>query len=653
MNAASSFLTRRRRAAVAGRPSAWRRLRNNNLATAGLVIVVAIVAIALAAPILPLPDPNATHLADRVLPMFSPGHLFGTDQLGRDLLSRLVWGARVSLAVGVVATAFAAIVGSLIGLIAGFHGRWLDNVLMRGVDTLMAFPYLLLALAIVAAMGPGLMNALFAIAVVNVPFFARAVRGTTVGIVAREYVEAARLTGASPTRILFTEVLPNVAPVIVITMSTTVGWMILETAGLSFLGLGAQPPQADLGSMLADGRKLIILAPHVTAIPGALILVLVIGINVFGDGLRDVLDPRLKSGAMTRPGPLTATGPDAGRRAENPAPADGGAGAEPVLSVRDLTTHFELGSRVYHAVNGVDFDLYPGECLGVVGESGSGKSVTAMSLAGLVPTPPGRIVRGSVQYRGEELLGAPLRRLQSLRGNRIAYIFQDPLSTLNPLLRVGDQLAEVMVRHRRCSRREARQRALEVMREVRIPDAEARLRAYPHELSGGLRQRVGIAMALVNDPDIIIADEPTTALDVTIQAEILALLTQLRRERNMALIFITHDFGVVSELCDRIVVMYAGQVVERGTAADVLERPGHPYTQRLMECVPKLGQAERDLQAIPGLPPDVSHLPPGCPFADRCERVLDECRQAPPPVIEVGAGHFVRCLRVEEAGHGG
>lgn len=650
MSAVLSSSKRRRGASDTGRPSAWRRLRNNTLATTGLVVLVIIVLIAILAPVLPLQNPNATHLADRALPMFSPGHWFGTDQLGRDMLSRLIWGARVSIAVGVVATLFAAVVGSLIGLVAGFHGRWLDNTLMRGVDTLMAFPYLLLALAIVAAMGPGLMNALFAIAVVNIPFFARAVRGTTVGIAAREYVDAARLTGSSAPRILFTEVLPNVAPIIIITMSTTVGWMIIETAGLSFLGLGAQPPQSDLGSMLAQGRKLILIAPHVTAIPGVLILVLVISINVLGDGLRDVLDPRLKSGAMSRPSALTATSPEAGQRAvaESTAPEKDGA-AQPVLSVRDLKTQFELGSRIYKAVNGIGFDLYPGECLGVVGESGSGKSVTAMSLAGLVPTPPGRIVSGSVQYRGEELVGAPLKRLQALRGDRIAYVFQDPLSTLNPLLRVGDQLAEAMIQHYGNSRRKARERALEVMREVRIPDPEARLPAYPHELSGGLRQRVGIAMALVNEPDVIIADEPTTALDVTIQAEILALLNQLRREREMALIFITHDFGVVSTLCDRIVVMYAGQLVESGTAADVLDRPAHPYTRRLMECVPKLGETRQELEAIPGLPPDVSKLPPGCPFADRCDLVMDACRGALPPLVRPGPEHYARCIRVEEA----
>ncbi|MDN5939039.1 MAG: dipeptide/oligopeptide/nickel ABC transporter permease/ATP-binding protein [Salinisphaera sp.] len=647
MNGTLAALSRRLRpqARNDNRPSAWRRLRHNHMATAGLVIIVTLCAVALAAPLLPLADPNAIDLANRLLPPFSAGHWLGTDQLGRDMLSRLIWGARVSIAIGVAATAFSTVVGSLLGLVAGFYGRWLDNVIMRSIDTVMAFPYLLLALAIVAALGPGLMNALFAIAIINVPFFARAVRGTTVGIASREYVDAARLTGQSTPRVLFGEVLPNVAPIIVITISTTVGWMILETAGLSFLGLGAQPPQADLGSMLADGRKVMLTAPHVATITGLVILVLVIGINLLGDGLRDVLAPRLKSGAMVRPAAATAVGPQAGRRDDDTAV---GRDPAPVLSVRGLTTHFELGNRAFQAVRDVNFDLYPGECLGIVGESGSGKSVTAMSLMGLVPTPPGRIIFGSVRYRDEELVGAPLPRLQALRGDRVAYIFQDPLTTLNPLMRVGDQIAEAVIRHHGGSRRAARECAVALMRQVQLPDAEARLSSYPHELSGGMRQRVGIAMALVNDPDVIIADEPTTALDVTIQAEILALFSRLRREHEVALIFITHDFGVVSELCDRLIVMYAGQVVESGNAADVLEAPAHPYTRRLMDCVPKLGQAERELVAIDGLPPDVSRLPVGCTFADRCDWAIDACRRGGIGEHTVTQGHWARCIRISE-----
>jgi peptide/nickel transport system permease protein len=645
MNGTLAVLSRRLRPPSRddSRPAAWQRLRHNRMATAGLIIIVTLCAVALAAPLLPLADPNAIDLANRLLPPFTAGHWLGTDQLGRDMLSRLIWGARVSIAVGVAATAFSTVVGSLLGLVAGFYGRWLDNVIMRSIDTVMAFPYLLLALAIVAALGPGLMNALFAIAIINVPFFARAVRGTTVGIASREYVDAARLTGQSTPRVLFGEVLPNVAPIIVITISTTIGWMILETAGLSFLGLGAQPPQADLGSMLADGRKVMLTAPHVATITGLVILMLVIGINLLGDGLRDMLDPRLKSGAMVRSAAATAIGPNAGHR-----DADTAADPAPVLSVRGLTTHFELGNRVFQAVRGVDFDLYPGECLGIIGESGSGKSVTAMSLTGLVPTPPGRIIRGSVRYRDEELVGAPLARLQALRGNRVAYVFQDPLTTLNPLMRVGDQIAETALRHRSGSRHAARARALELLQQVHLPDARTRLDSYPHELSGGMRQRVSIAMALMNEPEVIIADEPTTALDVTIQAEILALLNRLRQEHGVALIFITHDFGVVSELCDRIMVMYAGEVVESGSATAVLDGPAHPYTRRLMDCVPKLGQAEREVEPIAGLPPDVSRLPTGCAFADRCDRVIEGCRHGAIAVHAVAGDHWARCIRVGE-----
>jgi len=621
------------------RTTAWARLRRNSLAVAGLGIVALIVAIALAAPILPLADPNITAPADRLQPPFSVGAWLGTDQLGRDMLSRLVWGARVSIAVGVAATLVAALIGSTIGLVAAYFGRITDNVLMRGVDMLMAFPYLLLALAIVAALGPGLMNALLAIAVVNIPFFARSVRGATLGLVNREFIEAARLSGFSDRRIILSELLPNVMPVIVITMSTTVGWMILETAGLSFLGLGAQPPQADLGSMLGDGRNLVINAPHVSVVPGVLILVLVIGINLLGDGLRDVLDPRLKSGALSRP---------VARTAVEPGPPSGAGDKGALLEVSGLHTEFRVGRRVLEAVNGVDFSLQPGESLGIVGESGSGKSVTAMSILGLVPTPPGIIAKGAIRFNGTDLLRLPLRDLQDIRGNRISYIFQDPLTTLNPLLRVGDQVEEVLIRHQGLSGRAAMRQAVELLDAVGIPDPQAKARAFPHELSGGQRQRVVIAMALANRPDLIIADEPTTALDVTTQARVLELLSRLRRDTGSALLFITHDLGVVSALCERVLVMYAGKVVESGPVGEVFSRPRHPYTAALLACVPVLGQPERSLAAIPGLPPAVDELPEGCAFADRCVLAMDECRRRDILLAEAGKGRQSRCIRWHE-----
>ncbi len=609
-------------------------LARNRLALAGLVVMGIVVALAVLTPVLPLADPDVTNTSNRFVPPFSEGALLGTDHLGRDLLSRLMWGTRLSLAVGFAAALVAATLGAAIGIIAGYYGGRTDNVIMRGVDMLMAFPYILLALAIVAALGPGLINALIAVAAVNIPFFARNIRGITVGLAQKEFVDAARLSGMSDARIILTEILPNVVPVIVIAMSTTIGWMILETAGLSFLGLGSQPPQADLGSMLGEARSALITNPHTSVVPGMMILVIVMAINLLGDGVRDALDPRLKSGALNRPLPATLVAQD---RTPVPAHADG------ILTLTDLQTQFHVKDRIYRAVGGVSLNVRPGEALGIIGESGSGKSVTALSVMGLVASPPGIVTGGSVHYRDQDLIGAPYDALRRLRGAEVAYIFQDPQATLHPLYRVGDQLIEAISAHRHISRAEGRAKALDLLEAVRIPNAAARINDYPHEMSGGMRQRVGIAMALANDPEVIIADEPTTALDVTVQAQILSLLDDLRRDRGLAIIFITHDFGVVGQLCDRVAVMYGGRIVEEGPTRAILDSPMHPYTERLMACVPELGGGRRRLEAIPGLPPAVNDLPPGCAFADRCDRVQAACRQGAIPLDRKG-DRAVRCL---------
>ncbi|MCO6186624.1 dipeptide/oligopeptide/nickel ABC transporter permease/ATP-binding protein [Rhizobium sp. L1K21] len=622
-----------------GRPSAVRLLMNNTLAAGGLVVLCLVILLALAAPLLPLPNPDVTAPANRLQPLFAEGHLLGTDALGRDILSRLIWGTRVSLAVGISATLIAAFFGSLIGLVAGYAGGRVDNLMMRGIDMIMAFPYILLALAIVAALGPGLLNALYAIAVVNIPFFARNIRGITVGLSRREFVDAARLSGKSNAQILFMEILPNVLPVIIITMSTTIGWMILETAGLSFLGLGAQPPQADLGSMLGDGRKILFTAPHVSIVPGLMIFVLVMSINLLGDGVRDVLDPRLKSGALSRPVARTAV-----TRTNVPdvRPKTG-----TTLDMQGLKTEFHVGGDIYKAVGGVDLKLKQGECLGLVGESGSGKSVTAMSIMGLVPTPPGRIVDGVALLEGDDLFSMTDEQVRQLRGSVVSHVFQDPLSTLHPLFTVGDQLVEAIQAHQPLSSADAQKKAADLLAMVRIPNPAERLKAYPHELSGGMRQRVCIAMALANDARMIIADEPTTALDVTVQAQVLSLLATLRKEHNVAILFITHDFGVVSAICDRVAVMYAGKIVETGTTDEILSAPAHPYTSRLIACVPVLGEPGRRLDAIEGRPPVVNNLPEGCAFAARCPKAQPDCRSGEIPLAEMSEGRAVRCLYPE------
>ena len=618
------------------RPSSWKLFTNNRLALAGLIVVGIIISLSIITPLLPLTAPEITEPSQRLQLPLSEGYLLGSDHLGRDILSRLLWGTQVSILVGISATLVAVIFGSLIGLIAGYAGNHTDNILMRLVDMLMAFPYILLALAIVAVLGPGLLNALYAIAIVNIPFFARNIRGVTLGIAQMEYIDAAKLAGKGHLQIIFGEILPNVLPTIVITMSTTIGWMILETAGLSFLGLGAQPPQADLGSMLGEGRKLLFTAPHVSIIPGVMIFLLVMGINLMGDGIRDVLDPRLKSGALTRPKAKTLdlrTHPNA-TNFKN----------EKLFNVLELKTEFQIGQDCYQAVGGVSFSLAPGECLGIIGESGSGKSVTALSLLGLVPSPPGRIVAGNVIYQGDDLISLDIEKLRKLRGGKIAYVFQDPLASLHPLFSIGEQIVEAIQAHTVMTYKEAWQQAIDLLNKVRIPNAKQRIHAYPHQLSGGMRQRVVIAMALANHAEVLVADEPTTALDVTVQSQILRLLKDLQVERKLAILFITHDFGVVTEICDKVAVMYAGKIVEQGFVEQILSHPAHPYTRKLIDCVPVMGNNKK-LEAIKGIVPNLSKLPIGCSFASRCEYADEKCQQATIHLNERQPGHLVRCIR--------
>jgi oligopeptide/dipeptide ABC transporter ATP-binding protein len=297
------------------------------------------------------------------------------------------------------------------------------------------------------------------------------------------------------------------------------------------------------------------------------------------------------------------------------------------------------------AVDGVDFSLERGRTLGIVGESGCGKSVTALSIMGLVPQPPGRIAAGEVLLEGEDLLKATAQRLRDLRGDQLSMIFQEPMSSLNPAFPVGEQIAEALVRHRDISRKAAQGSAVEMLRRVRIPSPETRALDYPHQLSGGMRQRVMIAMALACDPKLLIADEPTTALDVTIQAQILELMRALRAELGMAIILITHDLGVIAELADDVVVMYAGQVVERCAVPRLFAEPQHPYTIGLLGSIPRLDLEQERLSAIEGFVPDAAAMPEGCRFHPRCPFSIDKCRREPPPLAEVSAGHFAACWR--------
>ena len=317
-----------------------------------------------------------------------------------------------------------------------------------------------------------------------------------------------------------------------------------------------------------------------------------------------------------------------------------------VLEVDDLRTYFQTRWGTVKAVDGVSFTLRRGEVLGIVGESGSGKSVTMLSLMRLVPTPPGHIVGGKIILDGEDLLQMSEREMSKLRGSKIGLIIQDPMTSLNPVFTIGNQVSEAIKIHQDIPKKRVLERTLDVLRKVNIPAAESRVRDYPHQMSGGMRQRVVGAISISCEPTVLIADEPTTSLDVTIQAQYLRLLKEIQRDSNMALIFITHDFGIVAKMCDRVAVMYAGKIVEQGNVRDIFNQPSHPYTEALLASVPKLEEDVDRLYSIEGQPPTLHDLPQGCPFAPRCQYTMDRCWEEYPPEITAGADHSASCWRL-------
>jgi oligopeptide/dipeptide ABC transporter ATP-binding protein len=330
---------------------------------------------------------------------------------------------------------------------------------------------------------------------------------------------------------------------------------------------------------------------------------------------------------------------------------------EPILSIRNLAVEFKTEDGIVHAVDDITYDIFPGETLGIVGESGSGKSVSTLSILGLIPQPPGRIVSGTAVFKGKDLLTMGKRELRRFRGDEVAMIFQDPMTSLNPVLKVGYQLGEAIKTHYpKVSNDEVKQRVIELLRLVGVPNPDTRYSQYPHEFSGGMRQRAMIAMAIANSPSLLIADEPTTALDVTIQAQVLEVLKTVQAETNAATILITHDLGIVAELCERVLVMYAGRIVESGDVQTIFQNPRHPYTIGLMDSLPKLTEDEEWLRPIPGQPPSLISRPPGCAFHPRCflSRGRLPCREEVPPLRPAGGGpgHLAACHFAEElVGH--
>ena len=320
----------------------------------------------------------------------------------------------------------------------------------------------------------------------------------------------------------------------------------------------------------------------------------------------------------------------------------------PLLEIRELSVHFFTEEGVVRAVERVGFEIHPGEILSLVGESGCGKSVTGLSILRLIPSPPGRVVSGEILFDGLRLLELEEKEMEKVRGNEIAMIFQEPMTSLNPVFTIGDQIVEAILFHQKLDKTEARRKAIEMLDRVKIPSPETRIDAYPHQLSGGMRQRAMIAMALSCQPKLLIADEPTTALDVTIQAQILQLLKEIQREMGMAVMLITHDLGVVSEIADRVAVMYAGRIVEVAPIEAIFSQMRHPYTKGLLDSIPRLEERRERLNAIPGQVPNPMDLPVGCKFHPRCSLMIEECKKEEPPLFQVNGDHYSRCIRWRE-----
>ncbi|MFE8943821.1 dipeptide/oligopeptide/nickel ABC transporter permease/ATP-binding protein [Streptomyces sp. NPDC007856] len=619
----------------------WRRLPL--LSKVAVCFLTLVILVAVLAPLLAPDDP-----LDQQDPVGGSGHpsaahWLGQDSLGRDILSRLMYGARWSLAIGLGATALALVVGAVIGAVAATSRKAVDETLMRCLDVVMAFPGIALAAVLVAVFGGGIGVLICAIAFLFTPPVARVVRANVLDQYGEDYVTAERVIGARTPHIVARHVAVNCAAPVLVFCTLQVAEAIVFEASLSFIGAGVRPPDPSWGSVIADGKNMVLTGGWwATVFPGLLILLTVLSLNILSEGVSDAWAAPAARDMETAEDRLEKAAPgevphlpgltEAARRLRSRARPLPDRSGQPVLAVENLTIGFPYRHRGVDIVAGVSFEVYPGEVLGLVGESGCGKSLTALTVMGLQPRDTR--IGGQVRFRQRDLLAEPMRARRRLLGHEMAMVHQDALSSLNPAMTIRAQLKQLVRRGGRRSPRE--------LLELVGLDPERTLRSYPHELSGGQRQRVLIAMALSREPRLIVADEPTTALDVTVQAQVMELLLRLREELGFALILVSHDLALVADVTDRVVVMYGGQIVESGVTADLVAAPAHHYTRGLLGSVLSLESAEERMTQIRGVVPSPADFPAGCRFADRCPLASEVCH-AHAPVLAGTATHTAAC----------
>ncbi|MEU0245653.1 dipeptide/oligopeptide/nickel ABC transporter permease/ATP-binding protein [Streptomyces sp. NPDC006235] len=634
-------------------------LLRDRFACAAALVLVLVALCAVLGPLLAEDLATRQNLRAPGRPPFSLDHgwafVLGSDSLGRPVAARLLTAAGTTLAVAVPAVLCSLLIGSVWGMWAGYHSGWRENVSLRVADVILSFPSLLLAVVVLYVFSPSAASIVLVLAVARIPVYLRTARAEAAELRSRLFVDAARTFGTGGWATIRRHVAPSVLPTLLTVAALDFCFVMLAESSLSFLGIGIQPPDVSWGLMVAQGRQELQSAWWIAFFPGLAIVLTTVSATVLASWARMTTDPgqRWREGVRrsgrrarwSRPAtrgsavaePDTAVAPGGSR----PTGTEQSAAAD-VLVVDGLSVDVHTPTGPVHVVRRVGFSVRSGETLALLGESGCGKSMTAHAVAGLLD-PVAEVVGGQVRLDGEDLLGLGTRARRRLAGPGVAMVFQDALSALNPVLTVGTQLAEPFRIHEGLSRRAAKARAVELMERVGIPEARSRADAYPHQFSGGMRQRLLIATAVALRPNVLIADEPTTALDVTVQAQIMDLLRALRGEQRTALVLITHDLGLAAEHADRVAVMYAGTVVETGPVAEVFGRPHHPYTQGLLASVPAGQHRGSRLSSIPGSPPDPGAVPAGCAFRTRCPMARERCTTHRPALTATRPGRAAAC----------
>ncbi|MCW4386229.1 dipeptide/oligopeptide/nickel ABC transporter permease/ATP-binding protein [Salinibacterium sp. SYSU T00001] len=621
-------------------PQALRTLLRSPLGMLGLAWLVVIVVASLTAPLW-LPYPIEYQDFSAVLAGPSAAHLLGTDELGRDVLSRIFAAGAGSLITTFLAAVVAIGVALPLALIAAASSARIETIINRVTEIAMSIPALVIIIAVIGAVGTNLYLVMTCLGLLIAGGIYRVFVGQAKSLQSQLYVDAAEVDGLRPAMVSIRHILPNMATTIFVQFVLVFAIGLMLQAGLAFIGFGPQPPEPSWGGLIQSASKQIYVHPWLMVPTGLVLVFTVLGANAVADTL---------AGGQGAPPSQVALGPEARRRRRElkaAAPVAVESAPEGMLIVKGLTIGVDDGPEL---VSSVSFEVAPGTVLGVVGESGCGKTLTALSLVGLLP--PGVNPReGSIRWGARDLARLDESGLAAIRGREIGFVGQEPMRALDPMFTIGYQLAGAVRRLRGVGKADARAEAASLLGKVGIVDAERVLRSYPHQISGGMAQRVAIALALAGRPKLLIADEPTTALDVTVQAEILSLLRGLVAETGMSMVMVTHDFGVVADICDEVVVMYAGQVIESGTVHDVLGAAEHPYTTALLAADPHAGLGvvgQERLASIPGQVPQPRDWPTGCRFADRCAFAQPQC-VVPVPLIARDRGDGgVRCVRVHE-----